>query len=130
MRGFTVCIFLFSIFSCNSSGSEVKNELLSPEAAADQLQSNPKIVVMDVRTPAEMQSGFITGAMNLNFNSPEFQSSLDNLDHSKTYFVYCASGKRSDKAMQMMKEKGFEHILTLDGGLNAWVAAGLPTTKP
>lgn len=105
-------------------------EVLTPQAAADLLKTNTDIVVIDVRTPEELQTGIIAGAVNLNYNSPAFQKSLDSLDPSKTYLVYCAAGKRSGKAQDAMKEKKFEHVLAVDGGLNAWVAAGLPVTKP
>jgi len=125
-----IFIFLLMSFSCAQSGKQEAIELRTPQAIADQLKSNSEIVVIDVRTPEELQSGFIAGAVNLNYNSPSFQQSLDSLDLSRTYLVYCAVGKRSDKAQKMMKEKGFEHILSIDGGLNAWVAAGLPVRKP
>lgn len=125
------CIFVFLLisFSCASPSKEQNNELISPKAAADRLKSNPAIVVIDVRTPEEMQSGFIQGAINLNYNSPAFEKSLGNLDQSKTYLLYCASGKRSGNAHKMMREKGFDNILSIEGGLDAWEAARLPVVR-
>ena len=130
MKKWSILILVFSVLACSRSGSEIVSQVLSPQAIADQLKANPEIVVIDVRTPEELTSGFIAGAINLNFNSSEFKKSLERLDRSKTYFVYCAIGKRSGKAQQMMKEMGFEHAQSMDGGLNAWVAAGLPVSKP
>ncbi len=129
MNKWSILIIVFSVLSCSRSGSEDTNPLLSPQALADQLKTNPETVVLDVRTPEELTSGFIAGAVNMDFNSPEFQKSLESLDHSKTYVVYCTVGKRSGKAQQTMKGMGFKHAKSMEGGLNAWVAAGLPVSK-
>ncbi len=130
MKRLSILIIVFSALSCSRSGSEDTGQLLSPQALADQLKTKPETVVLDVRTPEELTSGFIAGAVNIDFNSPDFQKTLKSLDHSKSYVVYCAVGKRSGKAQQMMKEMGFEHARSMEGGLNAWVAAGLPVSKP
>ena len=126
----TLLLVIFSVMSCNRSGSETSSQTSSPQAIADQLKTNSEVVLIDVRTPEEVATGFIKGSVNMNFNSPEFQKSLESLDHSKTYYVYCAVGKRSGKAQQMMKEMGFEHAQSMEGGMNAWVSAGLPLNKP
>jgi phage shock protein E len=123
-------LIVFFIWSCSRSGSETVSATQSPQVIAEELKSNPEIVLIDVRTAEELASGIIAGSVNMDFNSPDFQKSLESLDHSKTYYVYCAVGKRSGKAQQMMKEMGFEKVQSMEGGLNAWVAAGLPVAKP
>ena len=40
--------------------------------------------------------------------------------------IYCRSGRRSQKAARILTERGFT-VIELDGGLNAWEKAGLPT---
>jgi phage shock protein E len=126
MKKSALLFLLVAIWSCSPSGSESQ---LTPQAFAEQLQSGGDIVLLDVRTPEEVQAGFIEGAQNLDFNSGGFESALDSLDHSKKYFVYCKIGKRSGKAKEMMKAKGFQSVTSMDGGLDAWVAAGLPVRK-
>ena len=123
-------IFFFVLLSCGQSGKGERSQPLSPQEFADQLKSDPAIVLIDVRTADEMQNGFIAGAVNMDFNSPEFEKSIESLDHEKKYLVYCAVGKRSGKALQMMMEKGFTHTAVLDGGTNAWAAAGFPLSRP
>jgi phage shock protein E len=85
-----------------------------------------ELIILDVRTPAEFATGCITGAVNLDFKSPEFAGKLDELDKTKTYLVYCRTGGRSAKAMVMMKEKGFQRIYNLKGGITKWMAKNLP----
>jgi phage shock protein E len=121
---------LLAVWSCNPTVSESSSDILSPQAFAEQLKSNSDIILLDVRTPKEIQTGFLDGARNIDFNSSSFERALDSLDHSKRYFVYCKIGKRSGKAREMMKSKGFQDVTSMEGGLDAWVAAGLPVQKP
>ena len=130
MKKIFVLLFLTSIYSCSPSGSEKTSGLLKPKAFAEKLKSNPEIILLDVRSSAEMQTGYIVGTRHLDYNAPGFQQSLDSLDHSKTYFVYCASGKRSGKTIEIMREKGFQNVAAMEGGLRAWNVSGLPTFMP
>ncbi|MBD3749304.1 MAG: rhodanese-like domain-containing protein [Sphingobacteriales bacterium] len=75
--------------------------------------------LLDVRTPAEFQSGNIPGSINLDVMSPNFVHEMEKLDKSKTYFVYCRSGNRSGNAVNMMKKAGF-NAFNLIGGIGAW----------
>jgi phage shock protein E len=130
MKKFLFIGLILSVVNCSPAGKESTFGLLAPKEFEMQLKADPNIILMDVRTPEEMQAGFIEGAKNLDFNSPGFQSGLDSLDHSKTYFVYCGIGKRSGKAAAIMMEKGFQHVTSMEGGLTAWKAAGLPVQTP
>jgi phage shock protein E len=118
----TLIIFL-AIFSCGRDTRDVGSESLPPVEFKQSLSTG--VVLIDVRTPDEYASGFIAGAANMDFLSGGFAGSLDSLDKSKTYLLYCAAGARSDKAAAMMREKGFENVKTLKGGLNAWSEEGL-----
>ncbi len=120
---------ILSIYCCSPADTS-NQELLTPTAFAEELKSNTDIVLIDVRTPEEVQTGIIEGAKAMDYNAEGFEGKLDSLDHSKTYFVYCAAGKRSGKALELMKQKGFIHVTSLDGGLKSWNANGLPLTKP
>ena len=88
--------------------------------------SSTNTIILDVRTPEEFATGYIAGAVNLDFKSPEFARKLDTQDRTKTYIVYCRSGGRSAKAMTMMKEKGFSRVYNLKGGILFWKEKGLP----
>lgn len=103
-------------------------EVTSAEAKA-KLAANPKIVVIDVRTPEEFAGGHIEGAKNINFNSPDFEKKLRGLDRKTTYLIHCHSGGRSGRAKAVFKELGFEHILHLTHGLGEWEAQGNQVVK-
>ncbi|SER30602.1 rhodanese-like domain-containing protein [Neolewinella agarilytica] len=95
-------------------------EDLSPEEFAEKI-GDPNTVLLDVRTPGETARGVIDGALELDYRSPEFATQLQELDPTKTYLVYCASGGRSGKACKMMDELGFNKSYNLVGGYSAWV---------
>ena len=86
----------------------------------------PGLVVLDVRTPDEFAEGHIADATNIDFYEPDFAASLDALDKEKPYFVYCRSGNRSESAVAIMEDLGFNEVYELDGGIISWVEAGNP----
>jgi len=113
----------FALLSCY--GQEKKVELVAP-AAFDKKINEDKGQVIDVRTPKEYKAGHIEGAVNMHVYDKDFTTRLDSLDKNTTVYVYCKAGGRSAEAMQTMKEKGFIHIVELDGGTDAWIEAGKP----
>ena len=92
-------------------------------------QNNPDFVILDVRTPEEFTDGHIENAINIDFYSETFQDELNDLDKSKTYLIYCRSGRRSADALDIMRELNFREIYHMTGGIIEWEAEGLPTTK-
>jgi rhodanese-related sulfurtransferase len=95
----------------------------------DKLRADKKNVVIDVRTPAEFAKGHIPGAINLDFNAPDFQKKVAELDKSKTYLMHCAHGVRGAKACTVMDKMAFTNLVHLEPGLSAWEKAGKPVEK-
>jgi phage shock protein E len=83
--------------------------------AAKQLLAKPTTEVLDVRTPVEFVTGHLAQARNLNVNNDDFAQQVAQLDTSKTYVVYCRSGKRSSKAADIMYQHGFRHVVNGGG---------------
>lgn len=84
------------------------------------LSETPNAVIIDVRTAAEVRSGAIKGATNIDLMRMDFQQNIAKLDKNKTYFVYCRSGNRSGQACQLMGDMGFEKVYNLSGGMMGW----------
>lgn len=93
-------------------------------AAFSALAAAPDTVVLDVRTPDEFAGGHVPGAVNVDLTSPDFEADLAGLDRGATYAIYCRTGHRSADAMHRMAAAGFTSLAHLDGGIEAWVAAG------
>jgi rhodanese-related sulfurtransferase len=70
-------------------------------------------VILDVRTPEEYKETRVKGAVNIDFKNPNFKSEIEKLDKSKPYKLYCRSGNRSGKAMELMKGMGFTNLENL-----------------
>lgn len=125
--------------SCSADKKQTEATSVSPEAAAPQslapqafqakLKETPDAVLLDVRTPEEIEQGKIAGATPMNFKDSDFETRLSALDKDKTYFVYCAVGGRSGKTVNLLKEKGFAKIYNLEGGFEAWKEQGLEQSK-
>jgi rhodanese-related sulfurtransferase/thioredoxin-related protein len=86
-------------------------------------------VILDVRTPREFSAGHILGAMNLDYNAPDFQEKAAALDKRRTYLVHCATGGRSVRACEKLNHLDFPSLYNLPGGFKAWVKAGQPVEK-
>lgn len=87
------------------------------------------IIVLDVRTPGEVAQGYVSSAQFMDINNANFRSQATNLDTSKTVYVYCRSGVRSQKASKVLIDMGFTDVRNVEGGFNAWLQSGYKTVK-
>jgi rhodanese-related sulfurtransferase len=96
---------------------------------ATQLINQGKTLLLDVRETAEYAAGHIRDSKNIPLG--ELQQKVAELDKfkSKSVIVLCQSGIRSSKAAAQLKKAGFNEVFSLQGGLDAWQAQGLPITK-
>ena len=91
----------------------------------EQTIAEPDVQLIDVRTPEEYEQGHIVGAMNIDWKSDSFvDDATSMLDKSKTVAVYCRVGHRSHEAGKKLYKMGYTHIVELQGGFEAWKAAG------
>lgn len=79
-----------------------------------------KEILLDVRTPKEFAEGYIDGALNIDWFSPNFNQQVASIDKNKTIYVYCKKGGRSLKSQARLKELGFLHVINLEGGYDMW----------
>jgi rhodanese-related sulfurtransferase len=84
------------------------------------LESDSTAILLDVRTREEFAVSQIDGAMNIDIKKPDFLAIVKQLDKSKTYLVYCRSGKRSVDACERMSAEGFACLVNLRGGILEW----------
>jgi rhodanese-related sulfurtransferase len=127
----TLGLFLISLFfSIHSFAQSDPIHLTISAYQADtlirQYADSSNFVILDVRTPSEYKTGFIEGAMNLNYYDELFDANLAILDKSKVYLIYCAGGGRSGAALNKMIALNFLTVYNLQGGINAWRNAGFP----
>ncbi len=94
-----------------------------------QIMNRGKSTVIDVRTPEEFAAGHLRDAKNIPL--ADLATRIGELEKSKgrSVVVVCQSGARADKAVRQLAAAGFDDVVSLDGGLTAWQAAGLPVAK-
>jgi len=113
------------------TGSPVIEDITAPQAQSliQQNRENQNFIIIDVRTPSEYTSGHIENAINIDYSASNFRSELGKLDKNKAYLIYCRSGNRSQKALEVMKELGFSEVYNILGGITSWSRQDLPTVK-
>ncbi len=87
--------------------------------------------IVDVRNPDEVARVAITPSVRIPL--PELsEGGLDGVpaDRAAPILTICASGARSLYAQFLLKAQGYTDVRNVDGGVNEWVAAGLPTEGP
>ena len=115
-------LFFFFFLSCVYSPNNADKMINLSETEWVKLHDeSEESVIIDVRTDDEFSTGYIGGAVNIDFYmGNEFISEIEKLDKSKSYFIYCKSGARSGQTCELMKQKGFKKVYNLEGGILGW----------
>lgn len=130
-------IFVFTgIVSCTSPQDQTRTadlpaeettvpyQKLSPKAFEQLCSELPDEQLIDVRTPAEYESGHIAEATPIDFHGNRFEQDIAQLDKAKPVMVYCQKGGRSSAAAARLQLLGFKEVYELEGGLTGWTEAG------
>ncbi|MFZ2227493.1 MAG: rhodanese-like domain-containing protein [Candidatus Nanopelagicaceae bacterium] len=107
---------------CSSSSDSVTS---MDVANFSQKTQEAGVITLDVRTRGEFSQGHIAGAINIDVEADTFKNEVSKLDKTKSYAVYCQSGRRSAIAADEMKNLGFEHLFNLSDGINDWISQGM-----
>jgi hydroxyacylglutathione hydrolase len=85
--------------------------------------------VIDVRRPAEYESGHVPGAFHVQLSGLE--KSLESIPFARgeETAIICAGGYRSSAAASLLQRHGFANLLNVIGGTTAWINEGLPVEK-
>jgi rhodanese-related sulfurtransferase len=126
-----VILFGFILPSCRAQ-QEQNITALSPRDASvliEKHKGDSDFVILDIRTPGEYQSGHLQNAVMIDFYSKSFADEIGRLDKEKSYLVYCRSGNRSARSMDLFKKLQFQKVYHLSTGINGWNSEGLPLAK-
>jgi molybdopterin/thiamine biosynthesis adenylyltransferase/rhodanese-related sulfurtransferase len=100
-------------------------EEIDPTAARDEIRDG-EVVLLDTREQNEWDEVHVEGATLV--PPAEVVERIDELapDTSQRVLLYCASGNRSARAADTLRELGYDNTASVAGGIQAWEAAGLP----
>lgn len=106
----------------------IKN--LSVSELHAQLKTNAKsMVVLDVRTLGEWQSGSIPLARHIPMDELKEKLGVLHADRKRTIAVICQTGSRSLFAAHTLKKAGFSQVANVSGGISAWQRQGFELKK-
>lgn len=135
MKYITLCFSICSLVLISCSNTEnITKQAAKPstnmvdfrDITVDNLPNafgNASYTLIDVRTPEEIALGMIDGATHIDFVSLDFKEDLNKLDKEDNYVIYCRSGGRSSKTIEVMKILGFKNVANLEGGYLAYTAS-------
>ena len=72
-----------------------------------------EFVVIDVRTPEEFKTGYIEESFNVEWQI--ISSIIDEVKKDQKIYLYCRSGRRSQKATDILIDLGYEDVTNLGG---------------
>ena len=102
-------------------------EISPPDAAAK--AKNGNAVIVDVREKDEFEENHIPDAMHMSRGMLELEIEDKFPDRNTEIICHCGGGGRSALAAETLQKMGYKNVRSLAGGLKAWKAAGLPTSK-
>ena len=110
------------------SALQLRGEKVSVLQATQKINAG-KTILVDVRDAAVFATGHVPDAKNIPLK--ELANRVGELEKfkSKSVIVVCDTGVQSSRAVTQLKNAGFGEVFSLDGGLAAWQAQGLPTAK-
>jgi len=91
---------------------------ITPQSLRAKLDSFEPIEILDVREPVEREIATLPNTIEIRVD--DLSEHLSELPRDKQIVAYCRTGVRSARAVQLLRNAGFERARSLAGGINAW----------
>jgi rhodanese-related sulfurtransferase len=105
----------------------IKNAQLISPSDLNSLLSDSSLAILDVGSSLDFGSGHIPGAKWVSRGWLEFKIPEELPDRGQPIVLSCPDGQNSILAARACEELGYENVVVLDGGLQAWITAGYRT---
>ena len=115
-------IAIFTITGCSVEQNDTATPIvqkIDAEEAKKMMEASEDIIILDVRTEDEYNSGHIEGAILIPDNEISDKAEEVLSDKAATILVYCRSGRRSASASQTLNDLGYTSIYDF-GGIIDW----------
>jgi adenylyltransferase/sulfurtransferase len=101
----------------HEEGSAGANWDISAPELAERVKHN-HLKLLDVREPHELQISALPNAKNIPLG--QLAARLSELDSAEEMVIFCKSGARSARGLELLASAGFKKVKNLKGGINAW----------
>ncbi len=105
----------------HDAGSAGEDWDITAEDLAVKLKEGAEIRLIDVREPHEQEISNLEGSDLIPLG--QFASRLSELDSAEEIVLFCKSGTRSTRALEILVSAGFKKVKNLKHGINAWAIA-------
>lgn len=110
-----------TVIGCGKQDVKSQTEILEPAKFVKELENDKNSYLLDVRRADEYSQGHLPNAILLDVtDSVVFLNGIKKIDKEKNVYIYCRSGRRSQKAAKILVEQGFK-VKDLKGGYIEWV---------
>ncbi|MVM29803.1 MBL fold metallo-hydrolase [Spirosoma sp. HMF4905] len=99
-------------------------ESISAEEFAQRWQQNPAMQIVDVRKPVEFATEHVKDAENLPLDN--LNDHMAAINRTEPVYVHCAGGYRSMVANSILKARGFDNVVNVEGGMGAIKKTSVP----
>ncbi|WP_429993654.1 rhodanese-like domain-containing protein [Metabacillus fastidiosus] len=99
------------------TGLDGINEI-EPVDLKARLAKGDKPVIIDVREEEEVKQGIIPGAKHIPLG--DLADRYEEIEQMDEIFFICRGGRRSLKACEFLKEKGYKNLINISGGMTKW----------
>ncbi|MDP2367228.1 rhodanese-like domain-containing protein [Rhodoferax sp.] len=89
-----------------------------------------RVVLIDIREPAEHATGVAAGARLLPMRQLGSRLTEIPTDPSRPVFLICNTQNRSSATLRALRERGYGHVRYVQGGMSEWARRGWPMIKP
>lgn len=96
------------------AGKEIDSIISLPAKEFAKRYHDGDIKVVDVRKPDEFEAGHVESAENIPLDS--INDNMSSLSKNETLYVHCAGGYRSMIAASILKARGFDDVINIEGG--------------
>jgi len=93
------------------------------------LEAKEEFLLIDVREDHEWAAGRIPGAIHLSKGIIERDIEVKCPNREAEILLYCGGGYRSALFADNLQKMGYQRVVSVDGGIRGWRAAGFPVEK-
>jgi hydroxyacylglutathione hydrolase len=116
----------FEVESIKNAGLRMETYRSAAPAELRPMIEQSDVTLLDVRAATEFQAGHIAGAEHRFLGT--LLRNIETLSKSKPVVTQCLGGGRSAIAASLLQRAGFD-VVNMQGGYQAWMAAGLPVVR-
>ncbi|MFP4437912.1 MAG: rhodanese-like domain-containing protein [Chloroflexaceae bacterium] len=113
---------------------------ISPEEVYRRMQHEPHLLLIDVREAEDIATqGMLADSINIALGrlplraDQEIPPTLRDprlQDRTRPIVTLCEVGYNAARGAKLLRDMGFTSVQYMEGGIEAWIAAGLPLTQP